>query len=64
MYQLAPVRCMGGISSKNSPSSCATIPVQPSRICRFRLSALYCVRMYTRRSPELMQFESVMSMMR
>src|SRR6266478_4970089 len=31
---------------------------------RFRLSALYCVRTKTRRRSELMQLESVMSMMR
>src|SRR5260370_34993222 len=31
---------------------------------RFRLRALYCVRMEMRRRFELMQFESVMSMMR
>src|SRR5260370_35405092 len=31
---------------------------------RFRLSALFCVRMKMRRRFELMQFDSVMSMMR
>ena len=51
MYQFAPVRCIGGISSKNSPSSCATMPVHPSRMCRFRLSALYCVSTYTAPQP-------------
>ena len=64
MYQFEPVRCMGGISSKNSPSSWATMPVHPSRMCRFSESALYCVRMKTLRRPELMQLERVMSMMR
>src|SRR5882724_9478490 len=33
-------------------------------MCRFRLSALYCVSTNTRRKSELMQLESVMSMMR
>src|SRR5258707_15174306 len=33
-------------------------------MCRFKLSALYWVRTKTRRKSELMQFQSVMSMMR
>ena len=41
----------------NARPAFADVPVQ-------RLSALYCVRIYTRRRPELMQLESVMSMMR
>src|SRR5580698_7695981 len=64
MYQFALTRCIGGRISMNSPSSCATTLVQPSRMCRFSDSALYCVRMYTRRRSELMQLERVMSMMR
>src|SRR5579859_4431541 len=64
MYQFALTRCIGGRISMNSPSSCATLPLQPSRMWRFSESALYCVRMYTRRRSELMQFDRVMSMMR
>src|SRR5580698_7566861 len=64
MYQFALTRCIGGRISMNSPSSCATTLVQPSRMCRFSDSALYCVRMYTRRRSELMQLERVISMMR
>src|SRR4029077_13546241 len=33
-------------------------------MCRFRLSALYCVSTNTRRRSELMQFDSVTSMIR
>src|SRR6266403_5890080 len=33
-------------------------------MCRFKLSALYCVKTKTRRKSELMQFERVMSTMR
>ena len=40
------------------------MPVQPSRTCRFSDSALYWVRMKTLRRPELMQLESVISMIR
>ena len=64
MYQFALTRCIGGIISKNSPSSCATIPSSLRGYAGSGDSALYCVRMYTRRRPELMQFDSVMSMMR
>src|ERR1700728_2190378 len=64
MYQFALTRCIGGRISVNSPNFCATTLVQPSRICRFSDSALYCVRMYTRRRSELMQLERVISMMR
>ena len=64
MYQLSLTRFMGGRISINSPSSRPTTLPQPSRIWRFSDSALYCVRMYTRRRSELMQLDSVMSMMR
>ena len=40
------------------------MPVQPSRMCRFSDSALYWVSTYTRRNPELTQFDSVMSIIR
>src|SRR5947209_17543967 len=63
-YQLSLTRFIGGSISMNSPSSRATTEPQPSRIWRFSESALYCVRMYTLRRSELMQLESVTSMMR
>ena len=63
MYQLSLTRFMGGRISTNSPISRATM-FHPSRMCRFSDSALYCVRIYTRRKSELMQLERVMSMMR
>ncbi len=47
----------------NSPSSRFTT-FQPMRTWRFRLWALYWVAMKIFRRPELMQLESVKSMMR
>ena len=47
----------------NSPSSVFTA-LQPMRMWRFRLWDLYWVAMKIFRRPELMQFESVKSMMR
>ena len=57
MYQFSLTRFMGGRISMNSPSSRPTTLPQPSRMWRFSDSALYCVRMYTRRRSELMQLD-------
>src|ERR1041385_4017373 len=51
------------MTSMYSPSSGDRI-FHPSRMCRIKSSDLYCVRMRIRRTSELIQLESVKSMIR